>query len=226
MARVAADREPDPRLGAALPPDHDLLSRAADALADAADDATARRVLDAARVTFTTFGIRRTTMDDVAKRAGVGRATIYRKFETKEALVEAVLLDELRLYLQRLDAITEDVEGFGEQLVEGFVATLHHVREESLLSAVVELDGEWGMGHFTVLAGPVIAAAREYLARKIRAAQAKGDAVDVDPEPVAELMVRLCHSLMLTPEGVIPHDDADGARAFARAVLVPILVPR
>lgn len=203
-----------------------LIARAADALEDAGDDPSARRVLDAARAAFGDQGVRATTMQAVARRAGLARATIYRKFDTKDELVEAVLLDDLRDYLDRLDAVMEAAGDLGDQVVEGYVETLRYVREESMLRVVVDHDGDWGMRYFTVAAGPVLAAARRYLADRLRDAQEAGAALEVDADQVAELLVRLCHSLMLTPTGVIPHHDDEDTRAFARAVLVPIVVPR
>lgn len=203
-----------------------LIARAADALAGADGDASARRALDAARAAFDEAGVQATTMEDVAQRAGLGRATVYRKFATKDALVEAVMLDDLRSYLQRLEQVMDAAGPLADQVVEGYVETLKWVREESLLRVVVERDGDWGMRYFTVAAGPVLATARGYLAERLRQAQRAGMADDLDADAVAELLVRLCHSLMLTPEGVIPHGDDAGTRAFARAVLVPIVVPR
>ena len=203
-----------------------LIARAADALEGAADDPSARRALDAARDVFGEHGVQATTMEDVARAAGLGRATVYRKFATKDALVEAVLLDDLRAYLHRLERVMEQAGDLADQVVEGYVETLRYVREESLLRVVVERDGDWGMRYFTLAAGPVLAAARRYLADRLRDAQRAGVAVDVDADQVAELLVRLCHSLMLTPEGVIPHGDDADTRAFAQSVLVPIVVPR
>ena len=203
-----------------------LMARAADALAGAAGDASAQRVLDAARAAYRDAGVRATTMEDVAQLAGLGRATIYRKFSTRDALVEAVLLDDLRSYLARLEQVMDAAGPLAEQVVEGYVETLRWVREESLLRVVVERDGDWGMRYFTLAAGPVLATARRYLADRLRAAQRAGTELDVDADAVAELLVRLCHSLMLTPEGVIPHGDDAETRAFARSVLVPIVVPR
>lgn len=199
-----------------------LLARAAEALDGADGDPSARRVLGAARDAIADQGIQALTMEDVARSAGVGRATIYRKFENRDALVEAVLLEDLRRYLDRLEGVMDAAGDLTDQLVEGYVHTLAWVRDESLLRAVVDHDGDWGMQYFTLAAGPVLAAARHYLAGRLRR-ERPADAVP-DTDQVAELLVRLCHSLMLTPDGVIPHDDGAASRAFARSVIVRLVV--
>lgn len=48
-----------------------------------------QRVLDAARELFTLKGME-ATLNDVARHAGVGVGTVYRRFATKEDLVEAI----------------------------------------------------------------------------------------------------------------------------------------
>ncbi|WP_411161838.1 helix-turn-helix domain-containing protein, partial [Mycobacteroides abscessus] len=40
-------------------------------------------ILDAAHDEFSMVGIQRTSMDTVARQAGVSRATLYRRFPTK-----------------------------------------------------------------------------------------------------------------------------------------------
>jgi AcrR family transcriptional regulator len=54
-----------------------------------------RRLLDAAAAAFAEKGVR-CSVDEVAKRAGVGHATVFRHFPTKEALVAAVVKDRIR----------------------------------------------------------------------------------------------------------------------------------
>src|SRR6266566_2146364 len=61
-----------------------------------------QRILRAAAEVFTERGLQ-ATLDDVARRAGVGVGTVYRRFPDKEALVEA-------LFTERLDALA----GFAE----------------------------------------------------------------------------------------------------------------
>jgi AcrR family transcriptional regulator len=53
------------------------------------------RVLDAARAAFAERGLE-VPMREVARRAGVGPATLYRRFPTKQALVDEAFADELR----------------------------------------------------------------------------------------------------------------------------------
>src|SRR3954463_11163384 len=87
-------------------------------------DDTASRVLAAALEQFEEFGIRRTTMEDVARRAGLSRVTIYRRFPGKEALVEAVILGEAQRFFAELEAAVAGIESVEERIVEAFVRTL------------------------------------------------------------------------------------------------------
>ncbi|MEO3824152.1 TetR/AcrR family transcriptional regulator [Actinomadura sp. B10D3] len=181
------------------------------------------RILDAALRSFETYGPRRTTMDDIARESGLGRATIYRRFPTKGDLVTGVLLREARRFFAELDEAVAALPTLEERLVEGFAVALRMGREQRLVTRLMVVEPELILPHSTVKAAPLLAAARGYLAARLRTAQRRGAAPpDVDPEVVAEILVRLTHSLVLTPEGHIPLDD-DGARDFARRYLLPIV---
>ncbi|MBV9508263.1 MAG: TetR/AcrR family transcriptional regulator [Acidobacteriia bacterium] len=52
------------------------------------------RILEVAKDAFTEFGAE-TSLDDIAKRAGVGAGTLYRHFPSREALIEAVYRTEV-----------------------------------------------------------------------------------------------------------------------------------
>ena len=69
------------------------------------------RVLDAATETFAASGPD-ASIDEIARRAGVGHATVFRRFPTKEALMNAVVerrVDELRGFAD--DALASDDPG-------------------------------------------------------------------------------------------------------------------
>ncbi|MEA5367411.1 helix-turn-helix domain-containing protein [Amycolatopsis sp., V23-08] len=53
-----------------------------------------QRILDAARTAFAATGAE-TSMAEIARRSGVGSATLYRNFATRRDLLEALLVDEV-----------------------------------------------------------------------------------------------------------------------------------
>ncbi|WP_033343105.1 TetR/AcrR family transcriptional regulator [Catenuloplanes japonicus] len=69
----------------------------------------ATQVLDAAETLLMRFGYRRTTMDDVARTAGVGKGTVYLYWPTKSELFGAVLTRETtRTLAEQLAALRAD----------------------------------------------------------------------------------------------------------------------
>ena len=59
-------------------------------------------ILDAAEDCFMTVGVRGTTVEDIAKAAGVSRITVYRRIGNREQIVLSVLLRIVERYLARL----------------------------------------------------------------------------------------------------------------------------
>jgi AcrR family transcriptional regulator len=64
------------------------------------DEKTLQEILEAARILFTKHGLKKTTMDDVAKAVGKGKSSLYYYFSGKTELFEAVVLDELKKILK------------------------------------------------------------------------------------------------------------------------------
>lgn len=93
---------------------------------DGADiDARQRRLLDAAATVFLRYGYRKTSMDDIARAAGVSRQGLYLHFATKEDLFRAAvqyLLDGA--LAEALSHLSETDRALEEQLVGAFDAWL------------------------------------------------------------------------------------------------------
>jgi len=68
------------------------------------------RILDAARGLFAVCGFDEVTMEEIAREAGVARATVFNQFGSKHALVEAITADVFTYYHAMLDAALADVE--------------------------------------------------------------------------------------------------------------------
>lgn len=185
-------------------------------------DDTVERVLAAAHAEFERVGLRRAVMGRIATSAGIGRATLYRRFPDKAGLVDAVLQRHLAQILVQLQQLMAGIEDPQERLVEGFAETVHLVTTDVLLRRVFETEPETVLPIATTHGTPSIAMARMFLAEQLRLAEVP-DGVEV--EVVAEIAVRLVHSFMLTPSDLIDTTRA-GARELARNYLVPSLFGR
>lgn len=186
-------------------------------------DPAAEAITDAALRQFELFGLSRSTIDEISRRAKVARVTLYRRFPGKDALIDAVIQRELRRFLADLDAAVEPFDDADDRLVEGFIFVLGAVRRHRLLQRVLESEPETILPYLTVQGGPFMAAARDYLAARLLR--------DYDdartPEEVvivADVLVRLMLSFLLTPQTLVDLDDRDEARAFALRYLRPMLV--
>src|SRR5882757_3437776 len=91
------------------------------------------RILRATLEQAKLVGIRRTTMEDVARRSGVGRATLYRRFPTKAVLIDAVVLAEARRFMEGSALAHAQADTIEDSLVYGTVFTVTFLREHSLL---------------------------------------------------------------------------------------------
>ncbi len=187
--------------------------------------ADAELVLDAAMATFLDFGIRRATMTEIAHRAGIGVATVYRRFPKKSGLVQATVTREVQRFIADVDSKIAHASTPTEQVVECFVAFVVGAREHPLLRRILATDPEVVLPALTVSGGPVVGLGRAYVADKIRRLQGSDAGSVEETEMVAEMFARLAQSMVLTPDGRIPSSDDDATRAFARRHIAPLVVP-
>jgi AcrR family transcriptional regulator len=189
------------------------------------EDESRGRILAAATQQVEDFGLRRFTVDDVARRVGLSRVTIYRHFPKKDRLVEAVLLHELRRFLRAIDAAVEPYEKLEQRLVEGFVFALSYLREHRLLNRLLGTEPELLLPALTVNADSILAAGREFIARFARGEAAEGGLplADEEIEAVSELLARAVLSFTLTPNSVLGLRTPAETRRFAEHYLAPTL---
>ncbi len=190
-----------------------------------AGDELRARILDAALDTAAAFGLQNLTMDAVARRAEVGRMTVYRRFGDKQGLVAALGERESRRCLAAMDAAAPPDAPIAEQAAAGFATALRLAREHPLLSRLARLEPETVLSALTDHGGALFAIARGGLAERLREAQQAGVLGEIDVDGTAELMVRLAISFVLIPESILPLDDEKQVRAVAWQLLTPILEP-
>lgn len=100
-------------------------------------DPATRAILDAAAVEFERYGFRRVALDDVARRAGVSRTTIYRRFAGRDELIAAVIDQENAALL--VD-IADELKNTGPQTnyyVEAFTSAIIRLRRHRVLDRMI-----------------------------------------------------------------------------------------
>jgi AcrR family transcriptional regulator len=124
------------------------------------------------------------SLDDIAKRAGVGSGTLYRHFPTRHALLEAAYLDRIEAIAARADALAAELPP-GEALVEWlYELGAGMVRMRGLRALLGPAVTQNGSSVATACGDSVKGAA----GRLVRAAQDEGTLRrDVDPFDVLRL---------------------------------------
>ncbi|XNL82725.1 TetR/AcrR family transcriptional regulator [Actinomadura madurae] len=205
-----------------------LLERAyVDAVEQVADlDEARSRVLDAAYDQFSRLGIQRSTMEDVARRAGVSRITVYRRFATKDALVEQVIRREFRRYFDRFLVEIEQAETAADRVVLGFVSSMRAIRRNPLIGGLMATEPDTVLPTMINDEGRTLATVRRFVAGQLRREQRAGTVPDdLDVDFVAEMMVRVSASFLAIPSELVDLDDDEQVAEVARRFLVPMLEP-
>src|SRR5687768_16733411 len=119
-----------------------LLARALAAKPETSTDPTTDRILDAALAEAAASGIRRLTVDEVARRARIGRMTVYRRFGQRDRLVEALAVRECRRFLADVAAAAGRLRTPQDRIAEAFAAGLRLARSHPLVSRVARSEPE------------------------------------------------------------------------------------
>jgi AcrR family transcriptional regulator len=209
-----------PRPGATLPL---LFERAAlAAVSNHVPESADTEVFDAALIVLAEVGTKAATMDDVAARSGVSRATLFRRFGGKDALFEAAIAQLLRTFLTEIMATFTQVTDPTERIVEAFAACLQ-LRKRFL-------GDNPQPGHsgevLTILAGgdpSPIELGRQFIATRIAMAQADGLLPPSDPAIQADAIIRLTLGYLVVPDDRFDLNDPAVARDIARRTIAPLV---
>ncbi|MGN2637626.1 TetR/AcrR family transcriptional regulator [Nocardia takedensis] len=181
------------------------------------------QILDAALARILQVGIRRASLDDIARRTGINRVTIYRRFAGKDNVVDAVLSREIERILGEVTAIARAAPDVDAQIEETVLYILRQTRTHPLVVQLIEVSPEEALSFYTVRGEEMVSQGIAYISGILESAQQSGAIPHYDVGPVAELVARLAHSLLLTPRAGIDFDDEVAARVFVRTAVVPMM---
>ncbi|GAY14631.1 TetR/AcrR family transcriptional regulator [Mycobacterium sp. shizuoka-1] len=184
-------------------------------------DQATQAILDAALVEFDQHGIRRVALDDVARRAGVSRTTIYRRFANKDDLVSAVVERENARLFADIAAELSVKRPQSNYYVEAFTQAILRGRQHRVLNRMVHdepaLTLELARTHY--------AAAVTRIEAALQVIFPAGFAERIGPQAVHELADSIWRYTIMAAllPGPEPLETADEIRAFATKHFLPSL---
>ena len=163
------------------------------------------RIFDAAASCVTAYGIERVTLAEIARRAGVSRPTVYRRWTDTRQILAALLTT-------RVIGVWRDVPSQGRgraALVERIVAVADRLRRDELIMSVLRSTPELAMVYITERLGTSQQVLIDAAAAEIEAAQRDGSVRAGDPRQLAAMVLLITQSTIQSAPIVRPILDDD-----------------
>lgn len=154
-------------------------------------------LLDAARECVLAVGLRRTTLTDVARRAGVSRMTMYRRWPDMNSLVGDLMTRE---WGALAGIATDEAEGENarDRIVDGVVRASRALRGHPVFRRIVDVDPETLLPYLVDRRGTSQDRILAQLTEAIRQAQADGSVRSTDPALLARSVILTTHGFVIS----------------------------
>jgi AcrR family transcriptional regulator len=177
-------------------------------------------ILAAARSLALDIGFRRTTIADVARRAGVSRTTVYRQYEDLEAIWSALLAVELTRVIEAEAEDLRDVETSRERVVAMASQVTRLITGHPLLRRALDLDPELLLPLIVDRLGTTQNTALAWLTSEITAGQADGSIRgDLESSTAAMAVLLATQSFVFSSRIIDARDDGPALRTQLRDMI-------
>jgi AcrR family transcriptional regulator len=180
-----------------------------------------RRVVAAAVDCVARWGLAKTSLEDIARTAGLSRATVYRSFPGgKDRLVETVICYELGRLFHEARAALDGADTLEELLSAGLGVALRELSEHQALNNLLEHEPADIQPHVAFhrldpLLAYVAELSRPYLDEFLPEEQIR---------PAAELLGRVVLSFIFKPTAAVDYRDPSSIRRLVQTYLLPALM--
>jgi len=176
-------------------------------------EAASDRILDAATELFVQHDVSTVGMNDIARAAGCSRATLYRYFDSRDALYRSYVDREANRMYEKMIKLISEIEDPRERFLSAVVQCLELVRQSPALAAWFTPDdspvgatiADQSMNIQSMVAGFLLSLGPQ-------------DADTIDRR--ARWVIRVLTSLLMLP-GQDPADE----RALIEEFVVPLVCP-
>jgi AcrR family transcriptional regulator len=161
------------------------------------------RILAAAASCVLDFGVDRVTLAEIARRAGVSRPTVYRRWPDTQSIMSALLTGHLLEVTREVPLDGNDREA----LVKQTVAVADRLRRDELIMRV--MHSQLARVYITERLGASQQFLIEGLAARLEVAQRNGSVRAGDPRQLATMVLLIAQSTIQSADIVRPILDAE-----------------
>lgn len=182
-------------------------------------------LLEAARECAATVGVRRTTVADVARRAGASRMTVYRLFPDARTLWSTLLTREFAGLVRDAQAGAAHLPTARARLVETAVCAVERVAADPVVRRVLEVDPELLVPYVVERLGQSQQRAMAEFRAALAAGEADGSIRPVDAGVAAYLLQLVVSAVVLATRVTERETDPAHLAAELRRMLDAYLAP-
>lgn len=158
----------------------------------------ADRLLSAARESILLVGWKRTTLTDIATRAGVSRMTVYRTYaDMTELLADLMMREQAALVAAAVDSV-EASRDWPDRLAIGVARTVAALRENDLFRRMIDVDPEWVLPYLLERRGRFQDSVLVVVGDRIAEGQRAGGVRAGDPVVLARTVLLTAHGFVLS----------------------------
>jgi AcrR family transcriptional regulator len=163
------------------------------------------RILAAAASCVSDFGVERVTLAEIARRAGVSRPTVYRRWPDTRAILASLLTERITGAWREAPSSATGREA----LVQRIVGVADRLRRDDLIRTVLRSEPELAMVYITGRLGTSQQIVIDLVADELRKAQSNNTVRAGDPRQLAAMVLLIAQSAIQSAQIVEPILDPD-----------------
>jgi AcrR family transcriptional regulator len=176
------------------------------------------RILDAGEQCIHRFGIRRTSMGEVARVGKLSRGSIYRHFGDKDSLIQGIFRRRQALFLNRTEAALEKLPTLVDKVTHTVVAGRKDIKE-GIFASLAQTEPETVASMY--LDPAFYNRSVAFWPPHVEQAQALGEiAGDLDVSAATDFVMRLAVSMTLFPHMGLKLTSSAQVRTYLERMLL------
>ncbi len=154
------------------------------------------QILSAASECFARYGYKKTTLDDIGKKVGLDKASIYYYFKSKEEIFTILVLNEFKRFIAQLQQdIVEDMD-CEQQILFYFEQKLQFMSQKTLiLPQITEEELQRFIASGKELYSEIEQGEKSFVAKILRNCIKNGDIKDCNVEKISDFLFALVEGI-------------------------------